>query len=123
MTRGPEEGSAEDRVRRSITVRIAGEDYLLRTQADADHTRACAELVHQQIREVREAGGVIDRQKAAVLAALSITDRYLRAQEELDRLRREVTSRSMNLVRRIEGAVGDAGEPEEPMGGGGAEGG
>jgi hypothetical protein len=37
-----------------------------------------------------------------ILAALSITDRYFQAQDELDRLRKEVVSRSTNLVRRVE---------------------
>jgi cell division protein ZapA len=86
----------------SVTVRIAGEEHLLRSSADPDYTRACARFVDEGVQEVRKMSGMVESHKAVILAALSIADQYFRTRDELDRLRKEVASRSMNLVRRIE---------------------
>jgi cell division protein ZapA (FtsZ GTPase activity inhibitor) len=93
---------AEDPSRKTVTVRIAGEEHVLRSTAPEPHTRRCADFLDDRIREIREHGTFTESHRAVILAALSITDRYLRAQEELERLRREVTSRSLNLARRVE---------------------
>ncbi len=97
-----EGGVREESGKISVTVKIGGEEHVLRSPADPDYTRACAEYLDEQIRAVRERGDVAERHRAVLLAALAVTDRYFQAREELDRLRREVSSRSMNLVRRIE---------------------
>ncbi|MEX0935298.1 MAG: cell division protein ZapA [Gemmatimonadota bacterium] len=86
----------------SVTVRIAGEEHVLRSTAEPEYTRDCANYLDDRIREIRDVGGLADSHRAVILAALSITDRYFQAQDELERLRREVVSRSSNLARRIE---------------------
>jgi cell division protein ZapA len=86
----------------TVTVRIAGEEHVLRSRVDPEYTQACARMVDERIQEVRRLGGMVEPDKAAILAALSIADRYFQAQGELDRLRRELTSRSNNLARRID---------------------
>ncbi len=93
----------------SVTVRIAGEEHVLRSSADPEYTRACAAFLDGKVMEIREFAGVIENHRAVMLAALSITDRYFEARDELDRLRREVTSRSTNLVRRIEAELDEPG--------------
>lgn len=90
----------------SVTVRIAGEEYAIRASAEADYTRSCARYVDDRIAEIRNRSGLVETHKAAILAALSITDEYYQAREELDKLRKEVASRATNLVRRIEAEVG-----------------
>jgi cell division protein ZapA (FtsZ GTPase activity inhibitor) len=96
----------------TVTVRIAGEEHVLRSSADPEYTRSCAVFLDERIREIRELSGLVENHRAVILAALAITDRYFEAREELDRLRREVTSRSSNLVRRLEEAVAEV-EGEE----------
>lgn len=88
--------------RYSVTVRIAGEEHTLRSTVAPEYTLRCAELLDGKIQEIRDASGLAETHRAVILAALSVTDRYLQTKDELDRLRREVTSRSMNLVKRIE---------------------
>ncbi len=106
-----------DAPKRSVTVRIGGEEHVLRSTADPDYARACAEFLDDRVREIREAGGVMETHRAVILAALSITDRYFQILDDLERLQREVASRSNNLTRRIEDELA-AGSGE----GGGAEG-
>jgi cell division protein ZapA (FtsZ GTPase activity inhibitor) len=86
----------------TVTVRIAGEEHVLRSSADPEYTRACAAFLDERIREIREISGLVETHRAVILAALAITDRYFEARDQLDGLRKEVTSRSLNLTRRIE---------------------
>ena len=62
----------------SVRVQIYGEEYALRTDADPAHTRAVAAHVDQAIRRVVETGAVVETHKAAILAALQITDELFR---------------------------------------------
>lgn len=93
--------------KQSVTVRIAGEEYAIRAEAAADYTKSCARFVDERIAEIRQRSGLVETHKAAILAALSITDEYVQTKEELERLRREVASRASNLVKRIEAEVGE----------------
>lgn len=67
----------------TVRVRILGEEYSIRSEAAPEHTRAVAEYVDRAIREVMSAGVVIETQRAAILAALQITDELLRSREQL----------------------------------------
>lgn len=60
--------------RHSVRVQIFGEEYPLRTDADPQHTKEVAAYVDRAIRAVVEAGAVVEPHKAAILAALQITD-------------------------------------------------
>jgi len=61
-----------------IRVRIMGEEYTLRTEASSDHTKAVAEHVDRTIRAIMNGGGAVETLKAAILAALQITDELFR---------------------------------------------
>lgn len=91
--------------RTSVTVRIAGEEHTIRAAAEPEYTESCARHVDRRIGEIRKRSGLLESDKAAILAALSITDECFQAREELERLRKEVASRTTNLVRRIEGEL------------------
>jgi cell division protein ZapA len=93
--------------RSAVTVRIAGEEHTIRANADPEYTRSCARYVDERIGEIRSKGSLIETHKAAILAALSISDELLQAREELDRVRKEVASRATNLARRLDAEVGD----------------
>ena len=92
----------------SVTVRIAGEEHTIRANAEPEYTSACARYVDERISEIRSQGALIETHKAAILAALSISDELLQAREELERIRKEVGSRATNLARRLEGELAAA---------------
>lgn len=93
----------------SVTVRIAGEEHTIRANAAPEYTRRCAEFVDARIREIQRKAGAIEAHKAAILAALSITDECFQARDELEGLQGEVARRAETLNGRIEEAL-DAGE-------------
>ena len=74
-------GSGGDR-RNSVRVSILGDDYAIRTEASAAHTREVAEHVDRTIRRILATGSVVETHKAAILAALQITDELFRARAE-----------------------------------------
>ena len=68
--------------RNSVRVSILGDDYAIRTEASAAHTREVAEHVDRTIRRIIATGTVVETHKAAILAALQITDELFRARAD-----------------------------------------
>lgn len=100
---------SENAPRSSVTVRIAGEEHTIRANAEPEYTRRCARLVDERIQRVKEQSGLLETHKAAILAALSITDEYLQARAELEQYRGQVASRADELTRRLEEELSGAG--------------
>ena len=78
-------------VKHSTRVTICGEDYTIRSDSPPDHTRAVAGYVDAKIKEVLENASVVESHKAAILAALQITDELFESraaqQESADAMR------------------------------------
>ena len=72
--------------RNSVRVSILGDDYVIRTEATAAHTKQVAEHVDRVIRQVLATGTVVETHKAAILAALQITDELFRARGDSERV-------------------------------------
>jgi cell division protein ZapA len=108
---------ASDQRKSSVTVRIGGEDHIIRANVEPEYTRRCAEWVDDRISEIKGQLGLIESHKAAILAALSITDELFQAQGEAKALRKETARRAGTLARRLELALAD----EEPVQGGQGE--
>ncbi|MGV3710066.1 MAG: cell division protein ZapA [Gemmatimonas sp.] len=72
-----------------VKVRIVGDEYSLRTDQSPEHTRLVAEHVDRTIRAIMEAG-VNETSKAAILAALQITDELFREREGADTITAEI---------------------------------
>jgi cell division protein ZapA len=98
--------SDTDRARSSVTVRIAGEEHTIRANVEPAYTRRCAQLVDERIREIRSRSGLLETHKAAILAALSITDELFQAREELETAGRDVAEQASRLTARIEERMG-----------------
>ena len=65
-----------------VKVTIVGEEYTLRTEAPPEHTQAVAAYVDQAIRKIITGSNMVESHKAAILAALQITDELFRAREQ-----------------------------------------
>lgn len=91
--------------RRSVKVRIAGEEHVIRAAAEPEYTLRCAAAVDQRISEIRRLSGLAHGHRAAILAALSLVDELFQAQDELARTRRETAERADALVRTLDAAL------------------
>lgn len=92
---------AESTQKSAVTVRIGGEDHVIRANVEPEYTRRCAKLVDDRIREIRDHLGLIESHKAAILAALSITDELFQTRNDLEEHREEVTRRVEALARKL----------------------
>jgi cell division protein ZapA len=81
-----EASAAAEPARTSVRVSILGDDYTIRSGASAAHTRAVAAHVDRVIRQVLSTGTVVETHKAAILAALQITDELFRTREASEEL-------------------------------------
>ena len=105
--------------RHAVRVTIAGDEYPIRSDASPEHTRAVARYVDQAIRQVLAGGTVIETHKAAILAALQITDELFREREATgilaDRMRGlgDDLRRLLPPAKRTSGAVRRVESPEE----------
>ena len=65
-------------VRHSAKVSIMGEEYVIRSDATPEHTRAVAAYLDREIRKAMGANALMEPHKAAILAAMQITDDLFR---------------------------------------------
>ena len=88
----------------SVSVDIAGERHVLRSDAPAEYTHAVAAHVDATIRSLGPAH-TLDSHRTAILAALVITDELFRVREELRTLREEIDRRASLLGDLLERAA------------------
>ena len=62
-----------------VRVTIAGDEYQIRTDASPEHTLSVAEYLDSAIRQVKSGAQLVEAHKAAILAALQITDELFEA--------------------------------------------
>lgn len=93
--------------RNSVTVEIAGERHVLRSDAPPEYTHAVAAHVDATIRALGP-GTSLEPHRTAILAALFITDELFRVREELRLLKEEVERRSAVLADLLERAAGES---------------
>ena len=96
----------------STRVRIVGEEYTIRSDVPPEHTRAIAAHVDAAIRKVLESPAITDPGKAAILAAMSITDELFRERAAQEAVADDMRSLSGELRRWLppgkRGQPGDA---------------
>lgn len=88
-----------------VIVEIGGEEYKLRADATPDYTRDCAAYVDRTLGDVVRQGPLVEGHKAAILAALSLTDQLFQARAEADRLRAELARQAETLRAEIDTAL------------------
>lgn len=88
-----------------VTVHIGGDEYAIRTPAPPEYTRELAAYVDQSVHEVLSKSAMLQAHKAAILAALALTDELFQARAELARYRQELATRSERLTAEAEAGL------------------
>jgi cell division protein ZapA len=81
-------------LKRSVAVRIAGQRYTIKSDAEETYVQSLAELVDDKIRRVQRASKTAPPEAVAVLAALQIADDLVRERAGRAELRRRVREKS-----------------------------
>ena len=63
----------------AVRVVIGGEEYTVRSELPPDYTREVAAYLDAALKRVRDSLPMVETQKAAILAALAITDELFQA--------------------------------------------
>lgn len=85
----------------TVKVTIGADEYALRSDRPEEYTRAVAEHVNRALRDVQAAGPMVESHKAAILAALAITDDLFQARkagEEVSARLRALTAELNRLL-------------------------
>jgi cell division protein ZapA len=85
-----------------VTVVIAGEEYMIRTDATPDYTRDCADYLDRTIAGIQQNSKIVEGHKTAILAALALTDQLFQARAEAEALRSELARLADRLSADIE---------------------
>lgn len=85
----------------AVKVTICDEEYTVRSERDPDYTRQVAGHVDVAIRRVLHAGPMVETHKAAILAALAITDELFEAKKQQAETAQRLRSLSGELSRML----------------------
>jgi len=83
----------------AVKVMICDEEYTVRSELDPEYTRQVAGYVDQAIRRVLHAGPMVESHKAAILAALAITDELFESRKQQAELAARLKGLSGELTR------------------------
>ncbi|HYX81682.1 MAG TPA: cell division protein ZapA, partial [Gemmatimonadales bacterium] len=78
----------------AVRVMIGGEEYTVRSDLSPEYTREVAAYVDQALKKVLSQGPLVETHKAAILAALDITNELFQAKQS----EREVAARLAALA-------------------------
>ncbi len=66
-------------IKQAVRVTIGGEEFTIRSEHEPEYTRQVAAYLDQALTKVRQMVPAVESHKAAILAALSITDELFQA--------------------------------------------
>ena len=82
-----------------VKVTIGGDEYTLKSDRTEEYTRAVAEYVDSALKEVLASGSIVEAHKAAILAALAVTDELFAERRAASDMADKLTELSTDLCR------------------------
>ena len=99
---GAETWRLEVREPKSREVHIAGQRYVLKTDADPEYLARLVAYVEERYRELAEAAKGAPPQKVAMLTALRLADELFQEKERREKLKEKVSLRFQKILAIIE---------------------
>ncbi len=82
-----------------VKVTIGSDEYALRSDRPVEYTRAVADHVDRALKDVQSAGSLVESHKAAILAALAITDELFQSRQAQREMAHRLTTLAADLSR------------------------
>jgi len=89
-------------VERLIEVNIFGNDYTVKTDADAEYIQKIASYVDEKMGEIVRTTKTVSTLNVAILAALNIADDFFKEMQKRQERVAEVENRSEEIVKTID---------------------
>lgn len=83
---------------RSVVVHIAGQRYVIRSDAEEAYVKSLASFLDAQIKEIQQSTRLAATQNQVILAALNITDQLFQEQQKREQIKREVQTEAEAVV-------------------------
>jgi len=87
---------------RLVEIKVFGQTYTVKTDAEEDHIQEVARYVNGKIDEVLKKTRSVSTLNVAILTALNIADDLLREKEKRMALLREIEQKSEDLAEKID---------------------
>jgi cell division protein ZapA len=94
--------------KRAVVVHIAGQRYVVRSDADEAYIQSLAGYVNERIEEVQFSSRPVSAPSLAVLAALNIADDLFRERQQRLELRKRIRDKSRAVLAYLDKEVGDS---------------
>lgn len=95
--------------RNSVTIKLAGKEYRLRSEASEEELQRVAVYVDQAMQRIRERTDTVDSQDTALLTALNLAREVLQLREDgelvQDFLEADVDKRLRGMIEKIEAVL------------------
>jgi cell division protein ZapA len=91
---------------RTVEIKVFGQTYSVKTDAEEDHIHAVAKYVNDKIEEITKKTRTVSSLNVAILTALNIADDLLREKETRMAILREVGVKSKDLADKISAEIG-----------------
>ena len=91
---------------RTVEIKVFGQTYSVKTDAEEDHIHAVAKYVNDKIEEITKKTRTVSSLNVAILTALNIADDLLREKEIRMAILREVGVKSRDLADKISTEIG-----------------
>ena len=85
----------------AVKVMIGGEEYTVRSDLPPEYTREVAAFVDQALKKVLAQGPIVEIHKAAILAALDITNELFQAKKGEREVAARLTALADDLVKML----------------------
>ena len=103
---------AEKRQERLVEIKLFGQTYTVKTDAEEHHIQSVAQYVNEKIEEILKKTRSVSTLNVAILTALNIADDLLREKEKRRILLQEIETKSKDLADKIDIEIGKR-EPEK----------
>ena len=91
---------------RSVEIKVFGQTYTVKTDAEEDHIQEVARYVNEKMDEVLKKTRSVSTLNVAILTALNIADDLLKEKEKRIALLREIEMKSKDLAEKIDIKIG-----------------
>lgn len=91
---------------RSVEIKVFGQTYTVKTDAEEDHIQEVARYVNEKMDEVVKKTRSVSTLNVAILTALNVADDFLKEKERRTALLREIEMKSKDLAEKIDIKIG-----------------
>ena len=95
------------RKERLIEIKVFGQTYTVKTDAEESHIQAVAKYVNEKMEEILRKTRSVSTLNVAILTALNIADDLLREKEKRKALLEKIEAKSKDLAEKIDLEIGN----------------